>query len=240
MFGASGFAHFIIIVCPRAVHVRSGFGSSGLRLAYQSSLFRGLFFSILFANHMKNSFVICLLLFSLHCKAQVYRWDIKILIDSEGLKIYDQKPNPATISNLADENKTHRPTKKEMSKGKRANAEKRKVTVTAYIIATGREDDGDYHLVCEDINGGKTLIAEIPNPLHPKLKGFPGLKTHYSRARNEIDSRIGTPANEVKQLSKKHKVKITGIIFFDKIAHGKGHAVNGVEIHPVLGITVLD
>jgi hypothetical protein len=189
---------------------------------------------------MKKLFAICLLLSSLQCESQVYRWDIKILIDSEGLKIYDQKPNPATISNLADENKTPRPAKKEMSKGKRASAEKRKVTVTAYIIATGHDPDGDYHLVCEEITGGKTLIAEIPNPMHSKLNGFPGLKSDYANARNEIDSKIGTPANEVKQLSKKHKVQITGIIFFDKIAHGKGHAANGVEIHPILGITVLN
>lgn len=43
-FGSSGFAHFIIIVPPHAVQKRFGFGSYGLRLAFQSSLFRGLFF----------------------------------------------------------------------------------------------------------------------------------------------------------------------------------------------------
>lgn len=46
MFGASGFAHLCFIVPLRVVRVRSGFGSSGLRLAYQSSLFRGLFLAI--------------------------------------------------------------------------------------------------------------------------------------------------------------------------------------------------
>ncbi len=44
VFGASGFAHSSFIVCPRAVRVRFGFGSSGLRLAYQSSRFKGAFF----------------------------------------------------------------------------------------------------------------------------------------------------------------------------------------------------
>lgn len=190
---------------------------------------------------MKRPFLIfyCLT-FALSCSAQVYRWDTKILIDSAGLRIYKHKAKPETVSNLANANATPRPDKEEMTQGKRASAEKRKVTVTAYIIATGHEDDGDYHLVCQALFSNKTLIAEIPDPETVKLKGFPGLKANYSKARNEIDSKIGAPSNSVKDLTKKHKVRITGIVFFDKIAHGEGHADNGVEIHPVLSITVLD
>jgi hypothetical protein len=189
---------------------------------------------------MKKFVVICLLLLASHGNAQVYRWDVKILIDTAGLRMYKQKARPETISNLANAIKTPRPAKSEMSKGKRAQAEKRKVILTAYIIATGREEDGDYHLVCKDINGIETLIAEIPNSLYPKLKGFPGLRSDYAKARKEIDNKIGTPPGAVKHLSKKHKVQITGIVFFDKIAHGEGHAINGVEIHPVLSIKSLD
>jgi hypothetical protein len=176
----------------------------------------------------------------LNSYAQVYRWDVKILVDTSGLRIYKQKAAPETISNLADVNATPRPDKDEMNKGKRADSEKRKVTVTAYIIATGIEDDGDYHLVCKALNGKKTLIAEIPNPKTSKLKGFPGLKADYANARNEINSKIDTPSQQVKDLIKKRKVRITGVVFFDKMAHGNGHADNGVEIHPVLKIKVLN
>jgi len=35
-------------------------------------------------------------------------------------------------------------------------------------------------------------------------------------------------------------VKVTGFLFFDKMAHGNGHARNGVEIHPVLKIWKVD
>ena len=190
---------------------------------------------------MKRSYLIFFfLIFSLSCSAQVYRWDAKILIDSAGLRIYKHKAKPETISNLANGNATVRPQKEEMNHNKRANAEKRKVTVTAYIIATGHEDDGDYHLVCQALFSNKTLIAEIPCPETKRLKGFPGLKTDYAKARNEIDTKIGVPPRQVTDLTKKRKVRITGIVFFDKIAHGKGHAVNGAEIHPVLSITVLD
>jgi hypothetical protein len=189
---------------------------------------------------IKILFAFCLLLFSIHVRAQVYRWDVKILIDSAGLRMYKHKAAYEIISNLVNVTKNPRPASNEMSKGKRAEAEKRKVTVTAFIIATGREEDGDYHLVCEEANGTKTLIAEIPNPLYPKLKGFPGLKSDYAKARKEIDNKIGLPPGAVKPLSKKHKAQITGIIFFDKIAHGEGHAINGIEIHPVLSIKLVD
>jgi hypothetical protein len=185
-------------------------------------------------------FALFSLIFTLHCSAQVYRWDTKILIDSAGLRIYKHNAKPETISNLADGNATVRPQKDEMNHGKRASAEKRKVTVTAYIIATGHEDDGDYHLVCQALFSNKTLIAEIPDPETIKLKGFPGLKTDYAKARNEIDSKIGVPPHQVTDLTKKHKVRITGVLFFDKIAHGKGHAENGAEIHAVTSITVLE
>lgn len=190
---------------------------------------------------MKRSFLIfyCLT-FALSCSAQVYRWDTKILIDSAGLRIFKQKAKPETISSLANGNATVRPQKDEMNHSKRANAEKRKVTVTAYIITTGHEEDGDYHLICQALFSNKTLIAEIPDPETIKLKGFPGLKANYAKARNEIDSKIGVPPHQVTDLTKKRKVRITGILFFDKIAHGEGHAENGAEIHPVLSIIVLD
>lgn len=147
---------------------------------------------------------------------------------------------PESISNLANVSTTPRPAQSKLSKGKRAEAEKRKVTITAYIIATGAEPDGDYHLVCKAINSQETLIAEIPNPSTLKLKGFPGLKSDYTKARNVIDEKIGTPPHQVTDLPTKRKVTITGIVFFDKMAHGNGHAENGIEIHPVLAVTILE
>ena len=181
-------------------------------------------------------FQICIL----YSSAQVYRWDVKILIDSAGLRIYKQKSKPETISNLANVNATPRPEQNELTKGKRAEAEKRKVTVTAYLIATGLEEDGDYHLVCKALNSKKTLIAEIPDPTTTKLRGFPGLKADYGKGRSEVDGKIGRPPHQVTDLVIKRKIRITGIVFFDKLAHGNGHAENGVEIHPVTTITVLD
>ncbi len=172
--------------------------------------------------------------------AQVYRWSVKTLTDTVGQRIYHINPIQDSISRLADTNLNPRPSKYQLNKGKRANAEKVKVTFIAYILATGIEDDGDYHLVMEDLRNGTTLIAEIPNPESENLLDFKNLKQDFSNARNEIDTKIGKPSNSVKNLRKKMKVCVTGFIFFDKMAHGKGHALNGIEIHPVLEIEVLE
>jgi hypothetical protein len=87
------------------------------------------------------------------------------------------------------------------------------------------------------VSGNKTLIAEIPDPSAPKLKGFPDLKKNYTDARNFIKENLGDPPSAVTPLGEPVKVKITGIVFFDKVAHGNGHATNGAEIHPVLKIS---
>ncbi|MCW3076132.1 MAG: hypothetical protein JWO32_741 [Bacteroidetes bacterium] len=177
---------------------------------------------------------------SLTSMAQSYRWDVKIAIDTAGQRLYDAEAQKETIQNLAQDNNNPTPALKERQKGKRANNEKRKVTIVGYITSTGQEDDGDYHLVVQALNGTQTLIAEIPDPKTPKLKGFPGYRATYTKARSEVDTKIGAPANNVRALKQKHKVIITGIVFFDKHAHGKGHSDNDVEIHPVLSIKVLD
>jgi hypothetical protein len=123
-----------------------------------------------------------------------------------------------------------------MKDNKRAKKEKRKVTVTALIISDGLEADGDYHLVLQSPDGDKTLIGEIPDPDNTKLKGHNELKSKYADARSFVNQQIGTPPKKVTPLAKHVKVKVTGVVFFDKIAHGSGHAENGVEIHPILAI----
>ena len=173
-------------------------------------------------------------------QAQVYRWSVKTLTDTAGQRVYHTTSIQDSISGLADTILNPRPSKSQLNKGKRANAEKIKVTFTAYILATGAEDDGDYHLVMEDVRDAKTLIAEIPNPESENLLEFKNLKQDFINARNEIDTKIGKPTSNVKALHKKVKVYVTGFIFFDKMAHGKGHALNGIEIHPVLEIEILE
>ena len=117
-----------------------------------------------------------------------------------------------------------------------ADAEKKKIKITAYVVMGRKEDnDFDYHLVLKSLTGNDSMIAEIPDPEQIKLKGFPGLRHDYAKARAFVEKNIDDDQSEVKEVNHV-KVKITGIIFFDKTAYGKGHSENGVEIHPVLEI----
>jgi hypothetical protein len=171
-------------------------------------------------------------LFSFSQQKEHSRWTYKLLTDKEGVKLMNAKAVSTTIEAL---DSITRPLADERKYG-RAKTEKIKVTVDAYIIARGKEEDGDYHLVLQGLTTNKTLIAEIPSPENPELDNFPTLKNLYSESRNFIDSAMGVPSRKVTGLRSKRKVKVTGILFFDKLTHGKGHAISGIEIHPVLSI----
>jgi hypothetical protein len=164
-----------------------------------------------------------------------YRWDYKILIDPAGQALFGAAANATSIHALAN---LPRPTDAER-KNQRAALENQKVTVTGYIIMDGQEDnDNDFHLVFKSTNTADTMIAEIPDPTTRKLRGFPGLRTKFAAGRNFVMQHIdANPTATVKPCPNgKVKVTISGIVFFDKIAHGKGHSKNGAEIHPVLDI----
>jgi len=162
----------------------------------------------------------------------VYRWDNKILIDLPGLKIYKKKASATTIHNL---NRVQKPAQSELGKNRSAK-EQRKVTVTAWLVGLGKEGDGDYHLILSGLNLKDSLIAEIPDPTCPKLQHFKGLRDDYTLARTFIEENVDATPGAIHYLTEKKKVKVTGIVFFDKKAHGNGHAKNDIEIHPVLTI----
>jgi len=171
-----------------------------------------------------------------------YRWDVKIGVDTAGQRVYKMKPKSTSVSTLASKKENPRPEKKEIQKNLRADKEKRQVTVKAYVIALVEADDGDYHLVLKALRGGKTLVAEIPKPDQPKLKGFPGYKKKYADARDFVDNNIQKPTGTIKEVNPPVKVELTGYVFFDVFSekghtHSHGTAVeNAIEIHPVLKI----
>jgi hypothetical protein len=171
-----------------------------------------------------------------------YRWDVKVCIDTAGQRIFKKKSVGTSVSELASKKENPRPEKEEIKKVLRAQSEKRKVTVTAYVIGMGLEKDGDYHLILKALKSKTTLVAEIPNPDDKKLKKFPELKKKYQKARDEIDNKIGVPGKSIKETDPV-KVIVTGIVFFDIFeegGHGHGSALeNAIEIHPVTVIKVL-
>lgn len=161
-----------------------------------------------------------------------YRYDYKILIDDAGLTLFNKRGVKSSIGELVA---IPRPSKEQMH-NRRADQEKRIVTVTAFITACGKEDDRDYHLILKSLNGEETLIAEIPDPTCEKLKGFPGLREDFTAARSFVEQNIDSTPGAISPLSVPLKVVVKGAVFFDKTAHGNGHAPNGIEIHPILRI----
>jgi hypothetical protein len=51
---------------------------------------------------------------------------------------------------------------------------------------------------------------------------------------------FGRPTTKEKTPREIGPVFVVGMPFFDKKAHGNGAAKNGIEIHPVLGISLPD
>jgi len=162
----------------------------------------------------------------------VYRWDNKLLIDAVGLQVYKKK---AVASSLRSVTHIARPAASALGSN-RGSTEQRKVYFTAWLVGRGTEDDGDYHLILASPNFKDSMIAEIPSPNCAKLQHFPGLRDAFTNARRFVDDNTETRPQSVHFLTAPVKIKITGVLFFDKMAHGMGHARNGIELHPVLSI----
>lgn len=185
---------------------------------------------------------IFILIVSISFGQNKYRWDVKLGVDTAGLRVLKMEAKETSVAALADKETNPRPAQKERQKGLRAKSEKRKVTVTAYVIGLGEESDGDYHLILKSLRVNTTLVGEIPNPSEEKLKGFPTYKELYAKARANVDKDIKKPTKSIKMIDPV-KVIVTGYVFFDiyeEGGHGHGTALeNAIEIHPILKIKVV-
>jgi|SRR5208282_776817 len=108
-------------------------------------------------------------------------------------------------------------------------------TVEAEIIACKIETDGDFHLVIQGT--GETMIAEVPDPdpafVDPKSPWVEAIKTARQQVLDKLDPQPGLKKVRV-------QARLTGVGFFDKI-HGQAGVArtNGIELHPLLGVTWL-
>lgn len=175
-----------------------------------------------------------LLSFSPYEDCGIYRWDYKVLVDATGWPLLNISTRYRSISTL------NRITRPSTLGAQRTYYEKWKVTVTGWLVMLGKEDDRDYHLVLTNDNRTDSLIAEIPDSSCSKLDHFPALREKYGIARSFVNDNIQIPGSSVKELDSAVKVRVTGFLFFDKMAHGHGHAKNGIEIHPVTFIKLID
>jgi len=156
------------------------------------------------------------------------RWAIKVGADPEAPSIDIANPIDTTISELRA---LVPPTDIRHFNG-RAPAELQVYTLLITMTLFKSEGDSDLHLVIRD--RGKTMIAESVDP--NCAVGSPWLDD-MKAVRQAFRDRFG---NVRAKKNLRVRVRITGPAFFDFIHGQTGHAENGIEIHPILGIEFLN
>jgi hypothetical protein len=95
------------------------------------------------------------------------------------------------------------------------------------LISLAHENDSDIHLLLTDPDHPEAqMIAEIPAP---ECAVGSGHEAEFRRARAVVRS-----------LRLNSLVEIDGVGFFDTIADRPYGAKNGIELHPVLGVRLIE
>lgn len=185
----------------------------------------------------------------------VERWAVKVGADAAAAAIGLTTPTPATIHQLTTLPRPQLPAHSDHTT--RAAGEGTAFTVDGRLVRfkleSGRDGDGDYHLVVSDDTleftpGGTSstrsthsFIAEVVNPnCVVGRHGASATPSHFAAqlaaVRTAFEAQFPSISggwNEAGGIP----VTITGIGFFDR-PHGQvGRAPNGIEIHPVLDIS---
>lgn len=179
------------------------------------------------------------------------RWWVKVGADAGAVGLASQSPTNTSLHDLVLLPRPVLPNDEET----RVDAEKAVRTIDAFLVKfkkeSGKTGDQDYHLVIADgtllySKGGSgpasphSLIAEIPDPRcvsgrNQTVTGPSHLATQLAQVRSAFEERFPTPTagwNVVDGIP----VRLTGVVFFDR-PHGQvGRALNGLELHPLLGI----
>lgn len=155
------------------------------------------------------------------------RWDIKTAKDAAALKIDTLHIISTTPGKLADIK-----SPKWSRNLNRQPLEMRVVKIYCYITFYKSEADQDIHLVLKDTSTGQTIIGEIPSASCSAGSLF--YKSIYKS--KESFKKYVISSNTLKP----GVYEITGVIFFDKV-HGQiGVAKNGIELHPILSIRLVN
>jgi hypothetical protein len=169
------------------------------------------------------------------------RWSVKTGSDPDARALTNLAPTSTTIAELVA-----LPVPAVLPPdGRSDGAEKTVWQLTATLQSFGTEADGDVHMVLADAQG-RTMIAEIPNPVDITTPSYFASQIASTRAAFDshfkITENIGPPAGpepmgvaaQFRQVTV--SVTVTGLGFFD-FAHGQsGVAPNAIELHPVIGI----
>jgi hypothetical protein len=170
----------------------------------------------------------------------VERWHVKTGIDADAAKV-NTKPQASTISTLAAIPQPSSAKAKFGAPDKRlAPTEMTTYSLTATVTAYKTEADSDVHLALVDASG-KTMIAEIPDPgcvgkTSPFAKQIAASRALWDKT--YPPTKVKSGQSFASYVTVNRKVTLTGVGFFDVLHGQRGVAPNGIELHPVLSITL--
>jgi hypothetical protein len=157
----------------------------------------------------------------------VLRWSLKTGTDADAGRINQSSTTPTTI---ATQDAIPAPSTLP-SNNRISPVETTVYSIDATIIAYALEADSDYHIVVRDGNG-HTMITEIPDPAC--VGASSPFTAAIQRSRSTFDARFR--ASTTFQTANV-PVRIRGVGFWDTVHGQNGVAPNGIELHPVLGIS---
>jgi hypothetical protein len=171
-------------------------------------------------------------------KCGVELWPIKTLTDPNAAQV---QLDPVLPTSIAAVNALQVPADVTTRQGD--NFELHAYQVTAFLIGYKLEADNDWHVVLSD-DGSEaqphTMIVEIPNPACAQ----PPLEPTTSRVLSQITQARAAfetafpPAKACFSCNLKTQVTVIGVGFYDRLHGQHGVAVNGAELHPVIGFEV--
>lgn len=179
--------------------------------------------------------VLCAIVFSVPswgCGTE--RWDVKTLTDPNRNLINRNAVN-TTIAQLIQGPAPvlHRNTPRIPN-----SPETSMLVVKAILLGYHAESDEDFHLVIADPQNPQiTMIAEIPSSNCVQGQQFQAMVTQF---RNQLIAKFGAPGRKTRRLRTPAPILLRGVGFFD-LKHPTpqdGVAPNGIELHPILGMSL--
>ncbi len=155
------------------------------------------------------------------------RWDVKTLTDLNASTINYTSTN-ITVANLISI-----PLQKSIEDNTpRFGIEYNTYTLQCHIREYKLSDDGDYHLVLQDLSDPSiTMVGEIPDPYCASVKQSLRFN-EIIKARQDFKNTLLVTA----QVDTFVYI-ITGVAFYDKVHGQLGAAPDAIEIHPILSIS---
>jgi hypothetical protein len=170
----------------------------------------------------------------------VWRWPVKVLADKPANSSLPWVSFYSRLKTVAELGALPKPTVTINSRSvlvpRQPGPERKTYRVEAELVKMVKERDGDIHLVIADPGpDGKRMVAEFPSAICTPASTSPKLP-QMEAARRTLTDHCGLPPSRFKNGILDGTATVKGVGFFD-YPHAGDQAENGIELHPVIGLT---